>query len=61
MKDLIPKVTQPVVDPDKLVGGAFLTEHAGVAQKMEVKSKEDGKTMWSMQMEMRTTLHMRNS
>ena len=43
MKDLIPKVTQPVVDPDKLVGGAFLTEHAGVAQKMEVKSKEDGK------------------
>ena len=24
-----------------MVGGAFLTEHAGVAQKMEVKSKED--------------------
>ena len=43
MKDLLLNVTLPVVDPDKLVGGAFLTEHAGVAQKMEVKSKEEGK------------------
>ena len=40
--DLIPNVSLPVIDPHQLIGHSFITEkHAGITQKVEVKSKEE--------------------
>ena len=40
-KDLIPNGSSPFIDPNQLIGHAFKAEHAGVMQRIEVKSKED--------------------
>ena len=44
MKDLVPKVTLPSIDPDKLVGYVFAADHAGTTQRMKVKDKVDEET-----------------
>ena len=44
MKDLVPKVTLPSIDPDKLLGYVFAADHAGTTQRMKVKDKVDEET-----------------
>jgi len=36
MKDILPNMTLPSIDPDQLIGYTFTAEHAGITQKAKV-------------------------
>ena len=44
MKDLIPNITLPSIDPEQLIGYKLTVEHAGNLQKAEITEQVDDKT-----------------